>query len=474
MSYGSTPPQVTPIYSSFANGDKASSLTTPPTCSTTANSSSPTGSYTASCTGAVDGNYNISYQTGAVVVGSQDLLVIASSSATTYGRAVPTVTATYSGFVNGEGTNSISVQPTCTTTAKSSSPVGKYTTSCTGAADSDPNYTIVYVNGSAEIDPAALTITASSATVTYGAAPPVITASYSAFANGDTASSLTYRPTCSTTATKSSPLGPYPTTCAGAVDGNYTIAYLGGTVTVGPSAMEVRASGAGALTISGQSSLKVQGSLAVNSSSTGGVNLSGQSVLTGTGALISPATSPLASSGQSTSSFASTLTLPAEADPDASLAGPSTTGMTVYSSSTISGPGVYSNAVTVSGQTKVQLATGTYVFDKGLTISGQATITSAAGGVLLYFVGGALTISGQAGATLSPLGSGTLQGISLFVARTDTTAIALNGQSKVTSFTGTVYSPVGALDVSGQSSVSVGGLIVSSVQLTGQSGMTVS
>jgi hypothetical protein len=33
---------------------------------------------------------------------------------------------------------------------------------------------------------------------------------------------------------------------------------------------------------------------------------------------------------------------------------------------------------------------------------------------------------------------------------------------------------VGALDVSGQSSVSVGGLIVSSVQLTGQSGMTVS
>jgi hypothetical protein len=474
MSYGSTPQQVTPIYSAFANGDKASSLTTQPTCSTTAKSSSPTGSYTTSCTGAVDSNYNIGYQTGTIVVGSQDLLVIASSSATTYGQAVPKVTATYSGFVNGEGPNSISVQPTCTTTAKASSPVGKYTTSCTGAADSDPNYTIVYVNGSAEIDTAPLTITASSATVTYGAAPPVITATYSAFANGDTASSLTTKPTCSTTATKSSPLGQYPTTCAGAVDSNYTIAYLGGTVTVGDSAMEVRASGAGALTISGQSSLKVQGSLAVNSSSAGGVNLSGQSVLTGTGALISPATSPLASSGQSTSSFASTLTLPAEADPDASLAGPSTTGMTVYSSSTISGPGVYSNAVTVSGQTKVQLATGTYVFDKGLTISGQATITSAAGGVLLYFVGGALTISGQAGATLSPLGSGTLQGISLFVARTDTTAIALNGQSKVTSFTGTVYSPVGALDVSGQSSVSVGGLIVSSVQLTGQSGMTVS
>jgi hypothetical protein len=346
--------------------------------------------------------------------------------------------------------------------------------SCSGLKAPGYYTTLTYTYNLLKVTPAPLTITASSATVTYGATPPKITPSYSSFANGDTASSLTTQPTCSTTATKSSPLGQYPTTCSGAVDGNYTIAYLGGLLTVGPSAMEVRASGAGALTITGQSSLKVQGSLAVNSSSTGAVNLSGQSVLTGTGALISPATSPLASSGQSTSSFASTLTLPAEADPYASLAAPSTTGMTVYSSSTISGPGVYSNAVTVSGQTKVQLPMGTYVFDKGLTISGQATVTSAAGGVLLYFAGGSLTISGQAGATLSPLGSGTLQGISLFVARTDTTPIALNGQSKVTSFTGTVYSPAGALDVSGQSSVSLGGLIVGSVQLIGQSGMTVS
>jgi hypothetical protein len=309
--------------------------------------------------------------------------------------------------------------------------------------------------------------------VTYGATPPTITPSYSGFVNGDSASSLKTKPTCSTTATSSSPLGTYPTTCSGASDANYSISYVNGILTVTQSAMLVLGSGAGTLTISGQSTVNVQGSLAVNSSTTGDVNLSGQSVAKGTGALISPAATPVSSSGQSTSSFASAEKLAAEADPDATLAAPSTSGMTTYTSSTISGPGVYKNAVTVSGQTKVTLASGTYVFDNGLTISGQSSVTSASGGVLLYFAGGTLTISGQAGATLSPLGSGTFQGISLFEARADTTAIDLNGQSQATSFTGTLYSPAAALDVSGQSHVSLGGLIVESAQVTGQSAITV-
>jgi titin len=35
-----------------------------------------------------------------------------------------------------------------------------------------------------------------------------------------------------TTATSSSPVGGYPTSCSGAVDGNYTITYVAGTLTV--------------------------------------------------------------------------------------------------------------------------------------------------------------------------------------------------------------------------------------------------
>ena len=467
MTYGSTPPHVKPIYSGLENNDAAPA--TAPTCSTAATPTSPVGNYPASCSGASDPNYTITYQPGTVAVGAQDLMVIASSSATLYGQSVPTVTATYSGWVNGEGLSTITTQPTCTTAATSHTGVGKYATSCSGAADSDPNYTIIYVNGSAEIDPAPLTVTASSATITYGATPPAITPNYATFVNGDTASSLTTKPTCSTTATATSPLGAYPTTCSGAVDPNYKITYLGGTLTIGPSTMVVLGSGAGVVGVTGQSKLTVTGALAVNSSSSGAVSASGQSSIKTVGALISPASTPVSLSGQSTTSFGSVQKLSAEADPYAGLAAPPTSGLTVYKTSTIQGPGVYTQAVSISGQAKVQLASGTYVFDNGLSISGQAKVTSATGGVLLYFAGGTLTVSGQAGATLSPSATGTYAGVALFEARNDTQAIAINGQSQTTSFVGALYAPAAAVDVTGQSGLSVATLVVGSTQLNGQS-----
>ncbi|MGA3328041.1 MAG: choice-of-anchor D domain-containing protein [Terriglobia bacterium] len=81
-------------------------------------------------------------------------------------------------------------------------------------------------------NPAPLTITASSATMAYGGTVPTITPGYSGFVNGDTPASLTTPPTCSTTATSTSPPGSYPSSCSGAVDSNYTISYVNGTVTV--------------------------------------------------------------------------------------------------------------------------------------------------------------------------------------------------------------------------------------------------
>ncbi len=82
-----------------------------------------------------------------------------------------------------------------------------------------------------------LTITASGASMAYGAAPPAITPSYSGFVPGDSASSLTTQPNCSTTATDTSPVSgtPFPSSCTGAVDPNYTIDYVDGSVRVTPA-----------------------------------------------------------------------------------------------------------------------------------------------------------------------------------------------------------------------------------------------
>ncbi|MGA2529963.1 MAG: MBG domain-containing protein [Acidimicrobiales bacterium] len=240
FTYGAAVPTITPSYSGFASGESALDLRPAPTCSTTATQSSPVGSYTSSCSGGVDGNYSFSYVAGTVKVARADLTITASDGSFTYGGSPPDIAAEYSGFVNGDDASSLSSQPTCSTTATKSSPVGGYTSTCSGAADA--NYSITYETGSVTVDQADLTITASDGSFTYGGTPANITAAYSGFVNGDDASKLSSQPTCSTTATKSSPVGSYASSCSGAADANYSIAYKTGSVTVGPAGLIVKAS----------------------------------------------------------------------------------------------------------------------------------------------------------------------------------------------------------------------------------------
>jgi len=84
--------------------------------------------------------------------------------------------------------------------------------------------------------PAPLSITASSAAMTYGGTVAAITPSYTGFAGHDGPSSLSAPPSCSTTATSATPAGTYPSACTGAADPNYAISYVPGTITVGKAA----------------------------------------------------------------------------------------------------------------------------------------------------------------------------------------------------------------------------------------------
>ncbi len=238
--YGSTAPAITPSYNGFVNGDDASSLTTAATCTTTATSSSPVGSYDSSCSGAVDANYTISYVDGAVVIGPHVLIVVASPGVMTYGGTTPDITPSYNGFVNGDDASSLTTAATCTTTATSSSPVGSYDSSCSGAVDA--NYTISYVDGGVTVSPAPLEVSASSASISYGSAAPNITPAYSGFVNGDDPTSLSAPATCASPVIATTPVGTYGSSCAGAVDGNYTIGYVDGSVTVTPATVTVTAS----------------------------------------------------------------------------------------------------------------------------------------------------------------------------------------------------------------------------------------
>ena len=241
--YGAAPPTLTASYSGFVTGDTAASLTTPPTLTTTATAASHVGSYAITASGAADPDYSIRSVAGSLTVTSAPLTITANNQSKVYGAALPTLTASYSGFVNGDSAASLTTPPTLSTTATAAShgAGNPYAISASGAVD--PDYTISYVAGRLTITPAALTITANNQTKVYGQANPALTVSYSGFVNGDTAASLTTPPTVTTTATTLSPVSgsPYPITASGAVDSDYTISYVAGKLTINPDATTITA-----------------------------------------------------------------------------------------------------------------------------------------------------------------------------------------------------------------------------------------
>jgi hypothetical protein len=94
------------------------------------------------------------------------------------------------------------------------------------------------------IGPAPLTVTASSGTMVAGSPVPAIKASYAGWVNGDTAATaVSAPPTCTTTATSSSPAGTDPTSCSGGTfSANYKPQYVNGTLTItAPTAADLSA-----------------------------------------------------------------------------------------------------------------------------------------------------------------------------------------------------------------------------------------
>ena len=82
----------------------SASLTTQPTLTTTATASSHVAGspYAITASGAVDSDYTISYVAGTLTVTPAPLTITANNQTKVYGAALPTLTASYTGFVNGD------------------------------------------------------------------------------------------------------------------------------------------------------------------------------------------------------------------------------------------------------------------------------------------------------------------------------------------------------------------------------------
>lgn len=103
--------------------------------------------------------------TAELTITKAPLKVTASSASIKVGEDVPTFTASYDGFVNGETEAVLGVKLTITCSATKTSPAGSYNVVPSGLTAE--NYEIEFVNGTLTITSGTYTIVASNTTVTY-------------------------------------------------------------------------------------------------------------------------------------------------------------------------------------------------------------------------------------------------------------------------------------------------------------------
>jgi hypothetical protein len=130
-------------------GQDGSFATTFPTAALQASATA----YTVTYTFAAQGHFGATFGSSQLTVDPVILTITANSLSIPYGGAVPTLTASYAGFVDGQTPADLTTPVVLSTSATSDSPAGAYAILVSGG--SSPDYTIRYVDGTLTIAPPA-------------------------------------------------------------------------------------------------------------------------------------------------------------------------------------------------------------------------------------------------------------------------------------------------------------------------------
>jgi hypothetical protein len=211
--------------------------------------SAPVGSYTITPSAATGGsgteaNYNITYVTNILAVGSAPLIVTANPQGKNYGQTVAFgsgSTLFMAALSNSETIGSVTLAVTGNGGA-SDAPIGNYKitpSAATGGSGTETNYTITYVTNTLTVSAAPLTVTADPQSKTYG--QKVVFGSGStlftaALSNNETIGTVTLAVSGNGGASNA-PAGSYTITPSAAAGGsgtetNYSITYVTNTLTV--------------------------------------------------------------------------------------------------------------------------------------------------------------------------------------------------------------------------------------------------
>ena len=181
-------------------------------------------------------NYGVASKNVTLTVNKASLTVTVQAASKAYGAANPAFSVAYGGFVNGDDPGDLGGTLAFATSATTKAPLAATTY---GERPDLGELHHQLRRRTLTVNQAPLTITAGTKSRAFGAANPALTASYSGFVLGQDSGVLTGTLACTTTATPSSPAGPYPITCSGQTSTNYAISYVAGTR---PSARRARRS----------------------------------------------------------------------------------------------------------------------------------------------------------------------------------------------------------------------------------------
>jgi len=101
-------------------------------------------------------NYTITYNAYNGNVVKAALTITVDNQSLTVGGSMPTLTITYSGFVNGDTSASLTTLPTVVSSTPASSAAGTYTGTLTASGAVSSNYTFTYVAGTLTINAASI------------------------------------------------------------------------------------------------------------------------------------------------------------------------------------------------------------------------------------------------------------------------------------------------------------------------------
>ena len=246
--YGGVNPSFTAGYSGFVNGESHSVLGGTLSVTSPAIAGSSTGSYAIIPNGLTSGNYSLNFINGTLTVMPAALTGSGLNVARAYGQTNPAFSVSYQVFVNGqdEGIVSGQIEYSCLDTnnvaVDTNTQVGVYPIQVT-TPQTATNYTVTYVDGTLSVTQAVLLVTADNQSRLYGATNPLLTVSYSGFANGENTNVISGQPDLSTSAGIGSPAGGYDIVVGpGSLSAtNYSFTLTNGTLTVGKALLTVTA-----------------------------------------------------------------------------------------------------------------------------------------------------------------------------------------------------------------------------------------